>query len=67
MPYVMQLKYSGIFVPDELIEAFYINEGINYNLANKNFNKEKDFFDRADHLLENLLTYLEENKYKEKL
>ena len=67
MPYVMQLKYSGIFVPDELIEAFYVNEGINYNLANKNFNKEKDFFDRADHLLENLLTYLEENKYKEKL
>ena len=67
MPYVMQLKYSGIFVPDELIEAFYINEGVNYNLANKNFNKEKDFFDRADHLLENLLTYLEENKYKEKL
>lgn len=64
MPYVMQLKYSGVFVPNELIEAFYVNKGINYNLANKTFNKTKEFFDRADHLLENLLTYLEENKYK---
>jgi hypothetical protein len=64
MPYVMQLKYSGVFVPNELIEAFYVNKGVNYNLANKTFNKTKEFFDRADHLLENLLTYLEENKYK---
>jgi len=67
MPYVMQLKYSGVYVPNELIEAFYINEGVNYNLANKNFNKEKEFFDRANSLLENLLTYLEENKFKNKI
>ena len=32
-----------------------------YNTANKNFNKTKEFFDRADNLLENLLTYLEQN------
>jgi len=64
MPYVMQLKYSGIYVPNELIESFYINEGVNYNMANKNFNKEKEFFERANNLIENLLTYLEENKYK---
>jgi multimeric flavodoxin WrbA len=62
MPYVMQLKYSGVYVPNELIEAFYVNQGIDYNLANKTFNNTKDFFDRADNLLENLLTYLEENK-----
>jgi multimeric flavodoxin WrbA len=67
MPYVMQLKYSGVFVPDQLVEAFYVNEGINYNTANKTFNKTKDFFDRADNLLENLLTYLEENNYKTKI
>ena len=60
MPFVMQLKYSGVFVPDELIEAFYVNEGVNYNVANKTFNKTKEFFDRADHLMDNLLTYLEE-------
>ncbi len=64
MPFVMQLKYSGVFVPNELIEAFYVNKGVNYNTANKIFNKEKEFFERADNLLENLLTYLEENKYK---
>jgi len=60
MPFVMQLKYSGVFVPDELIESFYVNEGVNYNVANKTFNKTKEFFDRADHLMDNLLTYLEE-------
>jgi multimeric flavodoxin WrbA len=64
MPFVMQLKYSGVFVPDELIESFYVNEGVNYNVANKTFNKTKEFFDRANNLIENLLTYLEENKYK---
>lgn len=61
MPYVMQLKYSGVFVPDQLIEAFYVNKGIDYNTANKNFNKTKEFFDRADSLLENILAYLEQN------
>lgn len=60
MPYVMQMKYSGVYVPDELIQAFYINEGIDYNTANKTFNKEKEFFDRADKLIENLLNYFDE-------
>lgn len=64
MPFVMQLKYSGIYVPDELVEAFYVNRGIDYNTANKNFKKTKEFFERANNLLENLLTYLEENIYK---
>ena len=64
MPYVMQLKYSGVYVPNELIEAFYVNKGVNYNMANKTFNKTKEFFERADNLLENLLNYLEENNYK---
>lgn len=59
MPFVMQLKYSGVFVPDELIQSFYINKGLNYYSANQQFNKESEFFDRADNLLENLLVYLE--------
>jgi multimeric flavodoxin WrbA len=60
MPYVMQLKYSGIFVPDELIQSFYVNKGVDYYTANKTFNKEKEFFERADNLVENLLNYLDE-------
>lgn len=60
MPYVMQMKYSGVYVPDELIQAFYINEGIDYNTANKTFNKKDEFFDRADKLIENLLNYFDE-------
>jgi len=60
MPYVMQLKYSGVFVPDELIQAFYVNKGVDYYTANKTINKELEFFERADNLLENLLNYLEE-------
>jgi hypothetical protein len=51
-----------VFVPDELIQAFYVNKGLNYYVANQKFNKEKEFFDRADDLIENILTYLEENK-----
>jgi intein/homing endonuclease len=62
MPFVMQLKYSGVFVPDQLIEAFYTNKNMNYYLANQTINKNKEFFDRADNLLENLLNYLDETK-----
>lgn len=58
MPFVMQLKYSGVYVPDELIQAFYINEGVNYYEANKKFNKEKEFFKRANDLIEKLLEKL---------
>jgi multimeric flavodoxin WrbA len=59
MPFVMQLKYSGIFVPDELIQSFYVNKGVDYYTANKNFNKTGEFFERADNLIENLLDYLD--------
>ena len=56
LPFVMQMKYSGIFVPDDLIQAFYINKGIDYYTANKKM--EKEFFNRADILMDNLLNYL---------
>lgn len=60
MPFVMQLKYSGVYVPDDLIQSFYINKGIDYYTANIKFKKEKEFFDRANSLIENLLSYLDE-------
>jgi multimeric flavodoxin WrbA len=59
LPFILQLKYSGIFVPDELIQAFYINKGLDYYTANKKFNKESEFFERADLLIDNVLNYLE--------
>lgn len=62
MPYVMQMKYSGVYVPEELIQAFYVNKGVNYYTANKTFNKEKEFFERADTLMDNLLNYLDKIK-----
>jgi len=34
MPIVWQCRYMGIDVPDELIEAFYMNENISYSEAN---------------------------------
>ena len=57
MPFVLQMKYSGVFVPDELIQAFYMNKGINYNIANHTLNKNKEPFERAFTLIENLLDY----------
>lgn len=59
MPYILQMKYSGVYVPDELIQAFYINKGLDYYSANVNMNREKEFFERADELIENLLNYLD--------
>ena len=58
MPFVLQMKYSGVFVPDELIQAFYMNKGIDYNTANRTLGKNKEPFERAFLLIENLLDYL---------
>jgi multimeric flavodoxin WrbA len=62
MPFVMQLKYSGVYVPDNLIQSFYINKGVDYYTANKTMSKEKEFFERVDLLLNNLLEYLDQSK-----
>lgn len=61
MPFVMQLKYSGVYVPENLIQAFYVNKGIDYYTANINMPKEQEFFERADTLIENLLDYIKIN------
>lgn len=60
MPYVMQMKYSGVYVPDELIQAFYVNRGKDYYSANIDMNREMEFFERANTLMDNLLNYLEQ-------
>ncbi len=56
LPYIMQMKYSGVFVPDELVQAFYINKGIDYYTSNIKISKE--YFDRADDLIKTLIVNL---------
>ena len=58
MPFINQLKYSGVYVPDELVQAFYINKGIGYYTANLTVLKNREIFERADQLMDNLLNYL---------
>lgn len=59
LPYVMQMKYSGVYVPDDLVQAFHVNKGVDYYTANKTVEKTDEFFERADNLIETLLDYLE--------
>jgi multimeric flavodoxin WrbA len=58
MPYILQMKYSGIFSPDDLVQAFYVNKDVDYYTANIKFKKENEFIERADLLIKNLLNYL---------
>jgi multimeric flavodoxin WrbA len=55
-PFVLQMKYSGVFVPNNFIESFYINKGVDYYSANKDpLNDE--LFERADKLINAILDY----------
>jgi hypothetical protein len=58
MPLVYQCRYSGINAPDDLIESFYINKGIEYYQANLDIDKNKEFFNRADNLIEKMVDYI---------
>jgi multimeric flavodoxin WrbA len=58
MPFINQLKYSGVYVPDELVQAFYTNKGVDYYTANLTVIKNRELFERADQLMDNLLNYL---------
>jgi len=58
MPLVYQCRYSGINCPDDLVEAFYINQGKPYYQANLDMPAESEFFIKMDNLVEKLLNYL---------
>lgn len=58
MPIVMQCRYSGINVPDNLIQAFYMNKGKDYYTANIDLVENMQPFAAASELMENLLSYL---------
>jgi multimeric flavodoxin WrbA len=64
-PFSLQMKYSGVYSPDELIQAFYVNKGVDYYTANKTVDSESEFFERADTLMDNLLNYLDKMKEKD--
>jgi multimeric flavodoxin WrbA len=56
MPLVYQCRYSGINCPDDLVEAFYINKGLDYFEAN--LQKNEELYNKADQLMEKLLDHL---------
>lgn len=58
MPLVYQCRYSGLNAPDDLVEAFYINKGIDYYQANLDMDKTFEFFQKADNLIEKLIDYI---------
>jgi multimeric flavodoxin WrbA/intein/homing endonuclease len=58
LPLVYQCRYSGINSPDDLIESFYINKGIDYYQANLDFDKSTEFLKRADSLIERMIDYI---------
>lgn len=58
LPIVMQCRYSGINVPDDLIETFYMNQGEPYYNSNVDIMKNMRPFESAINLLEKLLSYL---------
>lgn len=61
MPIVKQCRYSGIYVPDDLIEAFYMNQGLNYYSANEILDESLLPFVRAEALINRLIKILEGN------
>jgi len=61
MPLVYQCRYSGIKCPDDLVEAFYINQGKPYYQANLDMDTEVEFFSKINNLVEKLLKYLDED------
>ena len=55
MPYVLQCRYSGIFVPDDLIFAKYVNEGTNYYHANELLSSSHELVKDAKKLINNMI------------
>jgi len=57
-PYIFQLKYSGINVPDEFIEVFHMNQGLSYREANLTLDKNIYPFELSEKLLEKIIDKL---------
>lgn len=53
MPIVYQMRYSGLRCPDNLVKAFYVNNGKEYFEANLDFENTPEFLTIADELIGN--------------
>jgi multimeric flavodoxin WrbA len=59
MPIVATCRYSGIFVPDDLIFGTLINKGLNYAEANEKFKEDQEQIkEKAKDLINKLASYL---------
>jgi multimeric flavodoxin WrbA len=58
MPLVYQCRYSGMNAPDDLVESFYTNKGIDYYQSNLDMNENPEFISKADLLIEKLIDYI---------
>lgn len=54
VPLIHQCKYSGIFVPDDLVKTFYMNKDLNYSDANI----DDKAYKYADEIMTNLKKYI---------
>jgi multimeric flavodoxin WrbA len=58
MPIVATCRYSGIFVPDDLIVGMQINKKISYAEANERFKYQDDVKRQAEELVVKLIKYI---------
>lgn len=61
MPLVWQCRYSGIHVPDDLIDGLHINQGLPYSEANKAFVLNDEPWNRVLALVCRLVEYVEKD------
>ena len=62
MTLVLQCKYSGIFVPDDLVVGIHVNEGKSYAEANDEYKENEEFFKAGKDLVGRLVDYIIETK-----
>jgi len=58
IPIVQQCCYSGIFVPEDLIIAKYMNKGVSYSEANVVYKNNKEILESAKDLVKRLVQYV---------
>jgi multimeric flavodoxin WrbA len=59
LPIVWQCRYSGIFVPDDLVVALHMNEGRSYSEGNDRLEQNEDGLRQAEDLMRRLVRYLQ--------
>ena len=64
MPLVLQCKYSGIFVPDDLVVGVHINKSKSYAEANDIYKKNEEFFKKGKNLVSKLIEHIVDKKFE---